>query len=526
MNSGITAEAESHRNRGWYVLVPVLAVWALLRFVLFQGLEGYDDISYVRYATHLGHPRDVFEVRLFFNLLLAVSIRIFGQNEFAYAVPTLTASLALVVLAWSVTRRFSDDRTAGFAALLVACLGLDVNNSTVPMANVVAAAFAGAGVLYAISPPTRRSVLLTGVFMGLAVNVHMATAFFFGPFLLTYAAFGEPGHRIRRASLMLAACIITFALTEACLGYWLGGSPLIRFRRVEQTHLSVQYYHLSPFLEDGSWNPEWFIWPAKAFLFTKELGLVLLIAAAGAVILRKKLDRRVRFLAVILLFGWSYINFGTQVPHRYQPIGHQPRYWYPLIVPLAAVFAAATAAISHDRLRTFVRVAGLVPLPLLMLLSGAWGQNVEISRELLSFAQQHPQVQFATDVYTWEEIEVLTAFDPPSNICVIAAPEGSAPYDHAESQCGACTDDGRQFVLLVNPLHADRRRAEGFRKIAERCLPQEAISDPQLRPIAVLLPKSVQSHPRWQRRPPAFIARSSGMTAARNETNSQLSGAP
>ena len=51
----------------WKSLLVIFAVWAVLRTVFFQGLEGYDDISYVRFASHREFPVDVFEVRFLFN---------------------------------------------------------------------------------------------------------------------------------------------------------------------------------------------------------------------------------------------------------------------------------------------------------------------------------------------------------------------------------------------------------------------------------------------------------------------------
>ena len=280
---------------------------------------------------------------------------------------------------------------------------------------------------------------------------------------------------------------------------------MIRFELVQSTHLAVQHYEVPPTLESGIWNPDWFTWPLKSFVMSKEFGALLLMLLAGLLLVRNKLTRTQWFLAGITAAGWLYICFGSQIPHRYQPLDHQTRYWYPLVMPLAALFGIVSAAIARPRLRYMYCGLCLVPLPLMMTASGSWGQNVEVSRELLAYAVAHVDTQFVTDQYTWEEIETLCAFDPPTNICVIAQPDN--PADYPGPVCSNDVATSRDSTALINTMHLHRPRSAEFQKWLETRPSRMAVSEPDPRLIARLLPKSVRSQTQWIRKPAAWVSR-------------------
>jgi len=504
-------------RRHWLSLVLIVGVWAALRAVFFQGFEGYDDISYVRYASQFGFPVDVFEVRFLYNSLLAASIRLFGFSEFACAVPTLIASLVILFCSWLVALRLAGPNAALWAGMAAAFIGLDVNNSTVPMVNTVAAAFASAGIAIAVLPRTVFRQIATGALMGLAINAHMATAFFFLPFLIGYLLFADRGQRIVQTSTMLASVLVTFAVTEASLGMIYAGNPLIRFELVQSTHLAVQHYEISPTLNDGSWNPDWFTWPLKSLIVTKEFGAILSLLLAAVLLLRKRLTRTQWFLVSVTAGGWLYICFGSQLPHRYQPIDHQTRYWYPLVMPLAALFGILAAQIASRGPRTTFCGLCLLPLPVLMLASGSWGQNVEVSRELLAHAKSHPKVRFVTDQYTWEEIDALSRFEPPTNICVLAQADNPASYPGPP--CPHDIARAENVEALINIMHLERPRSGAFRELLNELPSRTAVSDPALRTIARWLPSSMRDDQKWIRRPAAWIGRRASSINAAPETH-------
>jgi hypothetical protein len=470
------------------VAVPLLVgAWLLLRVVFFEGLWGYDDLYHVHFAMRPRVPIDVWEGRLFYNALLIAAYRLFGAAEWALALPTMLSSLGFVLVTWWAARRLAGDAAGLLAGLLAATCAQDVAMATDPIAAAQENAFAAAGTALALTGRPR----LAGAAFGAAIASHLTAAFYFGPFLLAFAAFGDR----RRIPALLGAAIGTYVLLDPLPEWILSGDPLHYLHLVQSTHLEHQPYTLPPFLPSGAWNPAWFWWPPATFLFSKAFGLLLSLPVGFALLRWRRIERVDRLLVVLILGGWAWINWGTQLPYAYQPLNHQVRYWYPLAMP-ACVLAARM--VRHVRRRRAWAAVLLAPGPLLLLASGSWGQNVEISRELMAYAQAHPERAFATDAYTYDEMLILSDLAPPPNVTVLPgdAPEfghpPAGPPENAE--------------LLVNALQLGRPKAARLERLlaaAERA----PISAPTWRTFAYLLPERMRAaHPSLMRRPPAEVA--------------------
>lgn len=478
--------------------VPLLvAVWLLLRVVFFEGLWGYDDLYHAHFAMRPRVPVDVWEGRLLYNGLLIGAYRLFGGSEWALALPTMLASLGFTLSVWWAARRLAGGPAGLFAGLLCATFAQDVVLATDPLANGLANAFAALGTALAVAG---RRPWLGGLAFGAAVASHLTAAFYFAPFLAVFALLGDR----RQALPMLGAALLAYALLDPLPQWIVAGDPLHHLHLVRTTHLEHQPYTMPPFLPSGAWNPAWFWWPPATFLFSKAFGLLLSVPVLLAVARWRRLERADRLLVAVVVGAFAWINWGTQHPLAYQPLNHQVRYWYPLAAPACLLAARLLATI---RWRRVYAAALLLPGPLLLLASGPWGQNVEITRELLAYARTRPAQTFVTDPYTYDEMLILTDMDPPPNVTLLAGPPEDDPAFGAPS--AATRRDGRpgDYELLVNVLQSGRRKAARFERALEG-LRRAPVSAPTWRAFAYLLPEEMRAtHPRLMRKPPAEVAR-------------------
>lgn len=501
--NAVTAAPPAARRRPWW-LPGVFALWLGLRLAFFEGLWGYDDLYHVRWAVHPRVPADVWEARLLFNGLLLAAYRAFGFAEWVFALPTLLGSLLFVGATTWAAWRLRGERAAMLAGVLASILAGDVLRATDPMANPVGNGFAALGTALVVAGRGRRALIGGGVALGLAVYTHLAHLFYVAPFGLAVALHDWPRRRWREAFAVLAVAGATAAVLDLGVFWVVAGDPLHHLGLLRRTHLEIQQYVIPPRLPDGSWNPEWFTWPFARLLFSKDFALFLSLPLAVVAATWRRQPRPARLLAAILVCFWAWVSFGTQHPLAYAPLDHQVRYWHPMALP--AVLLAVFALGALERRRRRAALAALVlPVPLLLLSSGPWGQNVEISRELMAHAAAHPETIFATDPYTYDEMYVLNGCAPPANVTVLRGfpdPEFHRPPDAARLD-----PEQPGLEVLFNPLNMGRVRTRDFERLVAERLERRPISEARPRAIAALLPPALwDEHPWLVRKPPAWLA--------------------
>jgi hypothetical protein len=486
-------------------LAGVFAVWVVLRVVFFEGLWGYDDLYHVNWATHPRVPVDVWEARVLYNGLLWLSRAAFGFHEWVFALPTMLASLMIAGTAAWAARRLYGDTAAVLAALLVATMAGDVIRASDPMANPLGAGFAAIGTALLVTGRGRRALVGAGVALGFSVYSHLATLFYVGPVALAWALHDRPRQRWREAFLVLAVAGVTSLALETGVMWVTTGKPLLHLELVKHTHLEIQQYVIAPHLADGAWNPEWFTWPFVTYFFSKDWALFLSLPVLLTLVRWRRTPPAARFLALAVLIAWAWLSFGTQHPLAYAPLDHQTRYWHALVLPAVLLAVHAYRATRRRMGRVALLGALVLPMPLILLSSGPWGQNVEISRELLAHAEAHPEQVFATDPYSYDEMYVLNGCAPPSNVTVLAgfpAPEFHRPGPEQR------LDPSRPDVqVLFNALNMGRVRTADFERYVDEHLVRRPIAPAAYRLIAALLPRSMREQHAWfVRKPAAEIA--------------------
>jgi hypothetical protein len=480
----------------------VLVLWLVLRVVFFEGLWGYDDLYHVQWATRPRVPVDVWEARLLFNGMLWLSRAAFGFNEWAFALPTLLSSLAMTLTAWWAARRLWGDAAGLLAAFLATACAGDVIRASDPMANPLGAAFAGLGTALLVVSHSRRSRVAAGVALGLSTYSHLATLFYVLPVVGAYAVHDWPRPRWREALLVLfTAGAVNLGLEMAVFGL-ISGHPLLHVDLLRHTHLEIQEYTINPHLPDGSWNPEWFTWPFATFLFSKDFGFLISLPALVALATWRRQSQPTRFLTAAVVMAWAWLNFGVQHPFKYAPLDHQTRYWHALLVPAVVLAVHVCRQIRPGTWRRAYLAALALPMPLLLVSSGPWGQNVEITRELMAYADAHPDQTFATDPYTYDEMFILDGCEPPKNVTLLRGyPDNE--YDKPAERLDPNRPD---LQVLFNPLNMGRVRTADFERLIDKLRKRE-IAPQAYRLIAYVLPQTVRdSHAWFVRRPPAWLA--------------------
>jgi len=213
--------------------------------------------------------------------------------------------------------------------------------------------------------------------------------------------------------------------------------------------------------------------------------------------------------------GWLFTNFLSQSPFAYLPLDRQMRYWYPLALPACFLAIAVSTSMTPGLLRRLYLSLLFVPLPLLLATAGPWGQNVEVSRELLAHSLMHPELQFATDVYTYEEMMVLGDGLPPENLVVFGRSAGSfsrgfvRTYSMTLEERGV--NSGDSLHLLINELNLPREKA---RELDLTISPLTAIEISEPTPRLLVRPLGLGFIDRvvpdqigfWTRKPAAKVA--------------------
>jgi hypothetical protein len=159
-----------------------------------------------------------------------------------------------------------------------------------------------------------------------------------------------------------------------------------------------------------------------------------------------------------VLFWYGY---GTLVPWAYRPLYRQYHYYNVFSFPVAALLPFTLGHALAGRMRTAQGVlAGALVFHLLsMSVAGRWGAPVDVSRELMAYARQHPDRQFLTDVNSFNQMYVLGGFTLPDNIVCLNGPPvrnhlllnkeppGTPPFEFEERRVDAVLVNREQEQL-------------------------------------------------------------------------------
>lgn len=472
--------------------------WAVTRIIFFEGYFGFDDLEYARYAMEWDRlPATHWEGRIFFNFILRIFFSFFGSSELVATLPTLLAALIFIYAVFYTASRIVPISYAFLAGILAAIMPQDVTGSVVLECLTLANMFAALGTACILMSEKDWQYLAGGVLLGLSIYSHEILIIYTGMLALALWGYRWPNFQWKKSLLFITAAIGVFILLEFGIFYAMTGDPLYRIKII--SHHNVSFDTLYPydpiFLPSGDFNFAWLFWPIRQLFMSGAYGILLGIPLLYCLFSWKHIPERLRFLVVITLLYWLWINYGTSTPFKYKPLNHRLRYWYPLALPMCILGTFLFYKI-RSRLFRIPYLAALIILPLLILsLRGPWGQNIEITKELADYAQKHSDAMFVTDKYTLDEMYVLNGAKVPANVFSVKSFIQPHFFDIPEAnQKDAANPD---IVFLYNEQNMWRPFAEEFEKYVRNHVVLSEISGKKYRLLAYCLPESVREKYGW-----------------------------
>lgn len=482
-------------NRTVLVFAGLVVIWALARALFFHGFQGYDDLHYYAYAAKWGElPTNHWQARLLFTGLIRASILLFGHSEFSATLPALLSSFVLLCLAFGLGYRFAGLKGAGISGLLFAMLPQDIFSSTSVDVTVLTAALAGVGIFLLVEKSSPIKRIGAGVFFGLSVFSHAYALFILAAASFAWFIHTAPRWRWLESILIFVSGCLTFLCVTALFFLPLTGDPLYPFKVSAESHLKT-FSHIV-------YDLAWAIWPVHAFVFTKEFGILLPLAALVLAWKWKTAPAAIRFLGLFSGVFYAYVNWGSQSPTEYLPLWHLPRYWYPIALPACVLIGCGVAWLPRKFGMTLVGVVVAGQL-LLSSLSGTWGEHVEVSKVLLKHAKQNPQQTFAADWITLNEMFVLNGCRPPENVFTVRGL--NQPELFLIDSSKQIDAEMRPLLLLLNRSQEGRNGIEPFMKLADSARTKE-LGPTRYRPLSALLPASLGHQPFMVRHLPPLLA--------------------
>jgi len=452
----------------------VLGLALLVRLGFFEGLWPADALHHVMYASQWNRlPKNHWETRLLYNGLLHLTIKSFGCGEPALALPSLIPSLGTCLLTMTTAAYIGTFRTAIFAGLIAATLPVDVVFATVPLPGCLATFFIAAGVACLLLDTVPGRNLLGPICFAFAMLAHLTSLFLVGSILVTAFLMAPNTVERRRAASWLVAAAVGFCTVEFLTFWWLTGDPLYEFRIIPKT---------SPRLDPGVtlFSPAWFIWPVLTWIVSKDFGLATLLVSILWVLWRRSTPTPIRLLLVGSCLFWIWIGYGSQSPFEFRPFWRSARFGQTFAAPLAVALGFYLARLG--RAGSFL-VGLLVATNLLLLAaSGAWGQDVDINKELLPQIRSSSGIAFITDQATRDQLYVLNGCRYPSNVFTVDDPAIGL---------------FKRYGTIVNPLGTNPMPS-GF--VETRTI---AATARHYRAVSYLLPEAFRTRIGWFERRPA-----------------------
>ncbi len=323
-------------NSGTLLLAAILTVFAAVRFGLFAGISGADDVSIASLSLDLlsngpSLPFSHYSGRVGLIYPQALVFALFGVGEWQMAVIPFLSSLAGVLLAYLIGKHYAQEQVGLLAAFLLGIFPLDAYFSSVlmpdlPLGATMALAF------YLLIKSERSQHLSLAVLAGLAwgwAYLIKVEAFFF---VFVVAALWVTRQLSSRTLFVCAISVGAVVFIEHVIYYLVSGDMLLRLHLIAGTSggKMVAEYNATQL---WVFPKAWFLTPYYFGLHYYFLFLALLWLP-----LHKRHDTLpiVVWAAVFLL--WLQFG-GNPFSASYSAKSHLDRYCNMLNVPMAVLIA-------------------------------------------------------------------------------------------------------------------------------------------------------------------------------------------
>jgi len=317
----------------------------------------------------------------------------------------------------------------------------------------------------------KRTQFVGAAFLALAFVTHETTFFYTAILCLTSLAFDRQRYwRPVLACVLISAC----ALVVECATYnALLGDPFARLKTSSgtTTDLPIGY---DP--DTGIGGVRFVLWPiVENLLRSKSFGLYLLILLLSGISAWSTLAKEQRILLATVFLTWAWLGYGSQVPWAYKPLYRQVHYYGFVVFGVSALLPATLAYVCAKRrkLAQGAVIAAVAVHLAIVMAEGHWGQDMDVSGQLLRYASEHQDQTFLTDVSTMNDMYVISGFQLPENVVCINGPAVEGRLQVNKEPAGSPTfrfPERSVDGVLVNleKLHTRGGEAEFVRYLDEQ----------------------------------------------------------
>ena len=346
--SAIHAASCRRPLRRWDLAAVALVL--AVQLVYFTGVIASDDFTYLDTAWHArtgrpmaGDSHDIF-VRFVHWQLIHLAVAIFPHQPWAMVLPSLLASVAILLTLAAFARRYLDPAMAPLPVLIYGLVPVNVALATVALPDPLATAFGWFGVYLSAGALLERDTpragwrcLAGGLVIAVGYNAKETVAALVpGLILFGLVCRAHCPWAWRRIGLIAAGAGLWVAgetLAMACLK----GDPWLHARAVVAAHegFSSPQIEYTPTGLVRYWT-EYLRWLADPRGDFAPMGLLLLAGLACAGFQRSPVSN---LLICAVAPGLVYLSLGTAGIAHYLPLTHQPRYLVPMLPGLALLAA-------------------------------------------------------------------------------------------------------------------------------------------------------------------------------------------
>ncbi|MBN2294122.1 MAG: hypothetical protein JXM70_16970 [Pirellulales bacterium] len=360
-------------------------------------------------------PSHFYEFRVLGLWLARASTVVFGPSEVAYRLPSLLASLTIVAsVAWFVNwPRIIDWKSQ--TAMLIACtLPLDAGLRSGIGVPCIAAGLLAAGTVCILKGGS--GVRYAGAaLLGLSFMTHEMSFFYIMIFCFTALAF--EWRRFWKPVLVTVLISGGLFAIECVVYAILLNDPLARYHAAAE---GIRIESNELFSVPGG-SLLFYVWPIRILVFCKQWSFDLLLLVITGAFAWRRLNMDQKILLVTMFVLWFWLGYGTVLPWKYQPIHRGVHYYIPLTLGIASLlpYTLHLALAGRQRIAEGILVVLICFHVALLAASGTWGQNVDVSRELVRYANRNSTMRFLTDLRTLDEMQLANRFQRPQNVVAV-----------------------------------------------------------------------------------------------------------
>lgn len=386
-----------NKNTG-SILFFIILTGFFLRFIMFSGFVGGDDIAYIANSVPIANgdftpPETHWGTRTFPVLLTSLSIFLFGLSDFSIVLFPFITSIFGVLIAFLIGKQLFDDTTGLLSALLVAVFPLEILFASQLFPFVFLSVFSALCFYLFLRGEEKESsqlLFFSGVALGLAFTSRVTALYcllFFGLYLLWKRKF-----LLRYAYFIVGLLLVS--LLEFAYYYLITGDALHRFEVLANQQLSsgtgIKIVNMAGQIDKSSlkWVLEPFIRP----ILEQELGFTFLILWPIVIYQIFKKNAAVALLLLWIIPLFIYINYGTTSPFKYYPLRRLPRYLSVISIPIMILIAWHLRSVGY-KWRNWLIGLTLASSVLALLLDNS-PQAMSREKSAVEYINSHPNETF------------------------------------------------------------------------------------------------------------------------------------